>query len=360
MNREVFKFSIALSLITSLALVPNSQAAEILNTACPTVGKSTVKSGIKYLCVKSGKKYLWQKAPLTKTPTPSQSSTTQPLFSENDKKLEAIYESIKVKITSANPTYEIQVNVDPILNKSVWAQDSINSIKSATKLMRALEVPQTQPMKIYISWGDGYKNQYLPTYCQNSILGGGCGQTGIMFANLKVATNWGYNGVEAPYKSEMDKLTIQANLPHEVSHYAQTEIQLFAGNKDFWMFNPAWLREGGAEYFKLLSYAYDNKVSYKYLHDLYARNSGLERCSKFTLIKVSAHDSQADGCEYGIGLFAAEYLVIKTGRIDSIFAMGKAAGSDTATIFKNAFGFSLADFTTEADKYVASVVASVK
>ena len=56
-----------------------SQAATIAGTTCPKVGNTKTTGGVKYFCVKSGKKLVWNKGTAVKaTPTPSKSATPTP------------------------------------------------------------------------------------------------------------------------------------------------------------------------------------------------------------------------------------------------------------------------------------------
>jgi hypothetical protein len=272
----------------------------------------------------------------------------------DDSKLEAIFNNLKPKMDAANPTFDYSLNVDPLLKDSQWTKDSIASINSAKKLLTVLGVTPPKKLQIYLTWGPEYAAPFLPDYCQAGTGGGGyCGQTGKLVSNIKwFINNWGYGETEKPYKSEMDKFIVTANVPHEIGHFGQDSTATSADNPDYWRYQPAWLREGGAEYFKFLAYAYDNKVTYKHLHDLYLA-SGVERCLNVPLVSESP-----DGCEYTKGLFAIEYLVLKTGNPNAIFAMAKTNGTDTASIFKSTYGFTLADFAKEADAYFAKVVAA--
>jgi len=346
--------AILVSLTLALSSAPNAFAANVADGKCISAGKAATIGGAKYICTKSGKKLIWKKKSAAK-PTASTASQSNEMA-----KLELIFNDIAEKMNQAKPKFDISVNVDPLLSNSQWSKDSVSSIGSATKLLTAMDIQRGQPMKIYLSWGPEYKNQFVPDYCKFGGGGGSCGQTGILFADLKwFAESWGYGSKEAPYKSEMDEFTIAANLPHEIAHYAQTEAALAAGNADYWMYAPPWLREGGAEYFKLLSSAYDKKKTYKSLHDLYVRN-GTERCSKFPLSKITPQDSKSDGCEYGKGLLAVEYLILKVGSPDALFMMYKTSGTNSAAIFKKAYGFSLAEFEKEADEYFLRVTAAKK
>jgi hypothetical protein len=338
-------YLLTFSLCFTLSSLTFSNAADTPNGKCSTLGKTVLIKGVKYLCSKSGKNQIWIKAIV---------------LSAEDAKLEALYNDIKLKMDRSDPKFDMSINIDPQLSKSSWSKDSVASIGSATKLLQAMGVKTSTPMKIYISWGMEYLDEYLPDYCKFSAGGGSCGQTGIIFADLKwFATSWGYGGTEKPYKSEMDKFTISANLPHEIAHFGHSEVAMAIGNSDYWKYIPPWLREGGAEYFKLLSTAYDRKVTYKSLHDLYLLNGG-DRCTNISLSQMTEQDSKTDGCEYGKGLFATEYLVLKTGRADAPFLMNQKTGTDTATIFKSAYGFSLNDFNKEADTYYLKLISGKK
>ena len=334
------------SLLLSSTFSPNSYAATAkAGDTCSKSGLVSIVKSVTYKCTKLGKKLIWVKV-ITET--------------VENSKLESIYSEIKLKVDKADPKFDISVNIDPLLSKSTWRKDSISSIGSATKLLKALGVSPTQQMKIYISWGPEYLDKFIPDYCKFSAGGGSCGQTGIIFANLKwFADNWGYEGVEKPYKSEMDKFSISANIPHEIGHFGQSEVAIAIGNTDYWKYLPPWLREGGAEYFKLLSTAYDRKVTYKSLHDLYLLNGG-DRCANISLSQMTEQDSKSDGCEYGKGLFATEYLVLKTGKADAPLLMNAKIGTDTASIFKSAYGFSLSDFNKEADAYYLKLISGKK
>ena len=61
-----------------------SQAATIVGTTCPKVGNTKTTGGVKYFCVKSGKKLVWNKGTAVKatpSPKPSVSATPSPTLS---------------------------------------------------------------------------------------------------------------------------------------------------------------------------------------------------------------------------------------------------------------------------------------
>jgi hypothetical protein len=68
-------------LITALTLAfiqPIALAAVKPGTACKVLGKTSTSSGVKYTCIKSGKKLVWNKGVAVKKPTPTPSPTPSP------------------------------------------------------------------------------------------------------------------------------------------------------------------------------------------------------------------------------------------------------------------------------------------
>ena len=68
-----------MALLISVFTLP-SQAVALTGTTCPKVGNTKTTGGVKYFCVKSGKKLVWNKGTvvkrtLTPTPTPTKSAT---------------------------------------------------------------------------------------------------------------------------------------------------------------------------------------------------------------------------------------------------------------------------------------------
>jgi hypothetical protein len=348
----------AFSLLISLSLVlisgPSANATNLANGKCPSAGKKTTIAGANYICSKSGKKLIWKK-------TNIQPAVTAANHLEEITKLESIFSALRPKLDIASSQYDLTIMRDPLLANSKWTDDSVASISTATKLLQVLGVAPSKKVQIYLSFGPEFADPNLPEYCRGGSQGGGyCGQTGILFSNIKSFLNsWGYGDVEKPYRSEMDKFINIGNVPHELGHYGQDATATDAGNPDYWMYAPGWFREGGAEYFKFLAYAYDNKVTYKHLHDLYVA-SGAERCVGYPLVEMSKEGSNSNGCEYTKGLFAIEYLVLKTGNPNAIFTLNKTIGEDTATIFKKSYGFTLESFGKEVDAYFSRVIAASK
>lgn len=352
MKNYRFKVAVVSFLIVLVfSNIPASGAANLQNTKCPKIGKISTIENTKYICTKTKTKFVWKKLVNKATPT-----TVPTKLSPEDLKLEQYFNEISKLMDNTIATADLSINIDSKLQNSIWAQDSVASIKSATKLLQALGLTPKETIKIYISWGSEYRSQYLPSSCNWNSGGGACGP-GQLFADLKwFADNGPYGGVEKSYFSEQDKFRIVANVPHELAHLAQIEASS-AISTNFTKDLPAWLREGAAEYFKFISYAYENKMTYKRLHDLYAGNQA-SKCLSYPLSEITGQGSYSHSCEYTKGLFAVEYMILKFGSIDSMFSMNKTAGNDMESKFQKAYGISQKNFEEEADRYFAQVIAN--
>jgi len=371
----------SLLVLTLASQMSTSSAVNKASGICPKAGKIVTIKSFKYICQKSGKKLIWVKkvtpkpsattivkASPTNTPTPEPTTTPEqeptstpaPTTLPQVLLIEDLLMPISAKLQAADfsaLTDLAQIHIDPLLADSQWSKDSVASLTMALRILKVLGVTPTNKLNIYISWGPDYRNQFTPDFCHSNSGGGSCGG-GIIYADLLwFANNWGYGGVEKNYSDEMSKFGITANIPHEMGHVAQEESALAATNSDYWKYEPAWLREGGAEFFKVLSYSYYNKLSYKEIHDLYARNADTG-CLSVPLSQMTGQGSYSHACEYTKGYFAAEYLVWKMASIDSLFQMVRTPGTDTASIFKAVYGFDESAFEKDADAYFAQVISS--
>ena len=73
------RFLVLLTVTLTLGLLhPIATAAPKPGTSCKKVGQTSTSAGIKYTCIKSGKKLVWNKGVEVKKATPSPTPTTEP------------------------------------------------------------------------------------------------------------------------------------------------------------------------------------------------------------------------------------------------------------------------------------------
>ena len=252
----------------------------------------------------------------------------------------------------------LTIYVDPAIADTLWVKNSISTIASATQLISAYGLSLDGKLNLYVSWGPDFRNKFIPDSCKYAAGGGSCGN-GDIWADLQ----WFAGGSSDLSKADsipdqITQLSIAANIPHELGHEAQASAARAVGNPDFWKIQPAWLREGTAEFFKLLAYSKATGKSYSDLRTLYAKSSG-NSCLAVPLSELSGQGSYSNGCEYAKGLLAVEYLISKMGNIDAPFITETQPGDDFAASFEKSYGVSLTQFLTEADDYFTKTLAGL-
>jgi hypothetical protein len=243
----------------------------------------------------------------------------------------------------------VTVEVDPFLKGSGWAKDATSNFATALKLMTFLGYKSTDPLRAYISWGTEFRNLHTPQSCQYNAGGGSCGG-GIMFADIQwFTTQWNWiDPTHSKYPDASTKIDVVANLPHEIGHVLQQSANFGSGSMGQEL-SPAWLREGSAEFFKLLTYSIQNNIPYSTL-----RNQNLrywKHCKGVKLATLTGSGSYDNGCEYTDGLVAVEYLIWKRRSLDPLYLFQKSPGASQSAIFRSAFGVDQTAFQKEADSY---------
>ncbi len=259
---------------------------------------------------------------------------------------------------SAPVPSNLVIHIDPTIADTLWLKNSVATIASATQLVSAFGLSLEGKLNLYISWGPAFRNLYIPDSCKYNAGGGSCGN-GDIWADLQ----WFAGGSSDISNADsipdaLSRLSIAANIPHELGHEAQQSAAKSVGNPNFWMIQPAWLREGTAEFFKLVAYSKATSTSYLDLRNLYLQGTG-NTCLSVSLTELTGQGSYSSSCEYTKGLIATEYLIAKTGNMDALFITEKIPGEDFAAVFEKAYGISLAQFSAEADDYFAKAVAAV-
>jgi hypothetical protein len=273
------------------------------------------------------------------------------------KYLEQLISSIKPGVL-ASEYDKVTVSVDPILKGSGWAKDSTSNLTTSLKLMRYLGYSSSYPLKVYISSGPAFRNKYIPSYCDTSGGGGYC-WPGNLFADTKWWTDmWRVDDeTKSKYPDETSKLSYIANLPHEMGHVLQ-ESANYGTDVQSKVLQPPWLREGGADFFKLATYSIQNDIPYSTLRTQVLKY--WENCKGVKLGTLTGEGSSESNCEYTNGVVAVEYLIWKTQSLDSLFTFVKTPGANQAEIFQNAFGLDQSSFQIEADQYFVSSTANIR
>lgn len=295
------------------------------------------------------------------TQSDQQNSLLSPLdsspLSPQLKYLDQLINSIRPEVLASE--YDMaSVLVDPELKDSGWAKDSTSNLNTSLKLMRYFGYSPTHPVRVYVSSTPTFLNRYIPFNCDTSGGGGSCGG-GIVFANIKWWNDmWKVDDeTKSKYPDETNKLAFIANLPHEIGHVLHESVKYKSEAQNINL-QPAWLREGSVDFFKMATYSIQNDIPYSTLRTQHLKY--WVHCKGVKLETLTDQGSYESGCEYTNGFVAVEYLLWKTQSLDSFFTFCKTPGTSQAEIFQNAFGLDQAAFQKEADKYFVSSTVNIE
>ena len=384
--------------LSSLAAVSAPKAGN----ACPKNGATQSYKGLKFTCIKSGKKLLWDKgvkvnsssatAKPVPTPFPSPTSspaaTPEPSFSPTPRPLPSSSTSTFVEPLAPTSFQDLEFRKEGI---NYWAWKKANQkIKNTSPNLGTIKIstgPNTVPDNpnpmiaitlvsrlfgnfnqarevrvVYasekdIEWGQSQINSLCPEYeCGYDVKG-----EAKKACNIPVTPCWGGLAVrnaklEIPmiYMTASDWGKSDANHTQgtlEAHEYAHTIQQLNAvlGKSNGWYTIPRWLVEGGATWIQSSSVFYDNYISYlternRNIQDLKSR---IHPNSEWIVTFLNPEpvkdwlfwEKYENWRLYDVGLLATEILA-SIGGPDAIMDIFKGVGEgNTFTdVFEKVFG----------------------
>jgi len=396
--------------LTAALLGPMATAAVKPGTTCKKVGQTSTAAGVKYTCVKSGKKLVWNKGvavpkptptptaigdPIgavgstpTPTPTPSPTPTPTPTVKpvvENAtaKKAFDIIQSARIQSSQLTYTYRIGTYAAPDVAKEVQ-----RLVENAAQIY-SLFLDSPRVVTIHV-----YTEKDMPALLDSTLF---ATQSGLIFftdwwkkddsvnsayghpgtfynSECSLSTNQctppaAHAGAAYPSRATTLTLDLQAlSVPsHELFHVMQ-DFHRFYGKpqyavteevKDLAM-RPIF-REGGATFMayssSLTEFAqYENalvfdknRLAKEYPSDLKALNSAEDVVS--LLVKLERLDRS--GRLYGLGAFLHEWLIANYG-LDKFITLTKKhnVGKDFNQLFTETYGITLVEAYTKAAPHI--------
>jgi hypothetical protein len=355
------------ALLFSIPLTP-SQAAVKAGDTCKKAGVKSVASGKTFTCIKSGKKFVWDKGVAVTKPTvvstPSATPSATPTPAPTP---EIVYATLWEKYKWSKPTSSASIataatekfktysatNRSPSTTVKIVAQEGVdaNLLKWVTDgssfASKVFAYPQLSAPFVAVIAKD--KEFAEKAYNEN-----GYTRDAKSLANYfdKVPAHGGppntYNNTMITSKGLLvsDKIGMMQMPGHETFHFIQQSIAGTSATPDGMGIAPQWFWEGPAVFVGLQTANHLSLADYATEGRIFAVKRSISGPVKsLKLSEVTKNDGSSD--PYGIGAIATEFLVANIG-MDKFMSVYNNLGKNMKfpDAFKSATGVELADFYT--------------
>jgi hypothetical protein len=351
------------SLLLTFPVTP-SQAAVKAGDACTKAGVKSVASGKTFTCIKSGKKFVWNKGVAVTKPTVVSTPSATPAATPIP---EIVYATLWEKYKWSKPSTSNSVamastekfkayaatNRSPSTTVKIVAQEGVdaNLLKWVTDgsafVSKVFAYPQLPGPFVAVIAKD--KEFAEKAYNEN-----GYARDAKSLANYfdRVPAHGGppntYNNTMITSKGLLvsDKIGMIQMPGHETFHFIQQSIAGTSATPDGMGIAPQWFWEGPAVFVGLQTANHLSLADYATEGRTFAVKRSISGPVKsLKLSEVTKNDGSSD--PYGIGAIATEFLVANIGmeKFMSVYNnLGKKMKFPDA--FKSATGVELADFYT--------------
>ena len=364
-----------------------AHAAVKAGESCKKVGQISTNKGIKFTCVKSGKKFVWNAGVKVASPAPSVAPAVSKPLTLDNLDYEQVYLKSRAEVAkyvAAGASSEGVIDFQAGANVDKWRIDIAKSeVNSAVKLWSSFFKPSSVTIIWYSSkdipwaktryeaaggnpaWASGFTG-CTPQYCGGasaSLMGGGK----FLF--------------EQGLEFQDQGLWNRATAAHEYTHLAQYGLS----NPTNLSSMPWWSVEGGAQFYgEAIGYApFDSsKQTRSGMHNQYVEDSRAYISTLFPgqnlkslllkndpeiskklmkSIEVSSNSTGALGLTYHLGSYATEVLVALYGHEKMAeFYRSFATSTNYESNFSNVFGLSLDTYYSKLTPYLYSMAAELK
>lgn len=388
--KKIFGIALVTAMLSASLTIPAFASAKT-GALCTKAGLTSIVSGKKYTCVKSGKKLVWDKGvlQLTPKPTPTPSAVPTPTpspvkqmpipdapISKNQWK--NLKDEARQKFLADLPNENSLFKLNLVFESSVPTRNRLLVTESMEILKKSYSgyFPSNSTMNVISVasqvWGQQAISQLDPgnqkliddmkvtlpkqnpdnPNCDSSRSGAGGGFSIGYLSQPTVVLNI----MNCP-------LSQVGTPPHEFTHSLQSEFirQASAIDPNPGCYGPAWLREGQAQAASILLSFWDGKdQSQTTFKDILSRMDN-PASKKDYLNYLENNDDNFQ--QYDIGAFTSLYLIARSGWAKSLNVWkrsaeisGKSCVSNPMIGFKQAFneiyGQTLEDFYKEANEYL--------
>lgn len=329
---------------------PASAATPKPGTTCSKVGITTIAEGKKFTCVKSGKKFIWNKGVKVSTATTTQRDEFA-IYGKDAARFKAV-DQHGVKLVSS------RIKSAPSLNSVLQSPSDLAVTRMTENAQFAYTVYEhLMPLSYIPKWivgedGDWIKGQLKDVApCMSGLRPNAGG------ASCRITAVWRAISVSDDANTR-NLMLVQGG--HELFHLYQQELQ-----RENYAKIPDWLREGSASLGMgiILTHFEDRKSFANYAQAQKTERSAKDKSRCEGALNKWENNLAAEGfganygCEYGLGLLMNEYLVMKGHTLNDVLDLYKlvGSGSDFPSAFEQVYKTSSTKFFTELRTYLKTL-----
>ena len=350
----MYKRLLALLAVTLVlvSLETTATAAVKPGTTCKKVGQTSTTAGIKYTCVKSGKKLVWNKGVVAKKPAPTPISSDQfAVYGKDAERFRAVDEYGAKLVASRKKDVASLVSILETPNDAAV----IRMTQNAQFAYSVYE--QFMPLGFTPKWIVGESENWLRSQlkdCPN------------MAANLRPNSGGATCRLTLVWRAinirddDIMRETMLVQGGHEIFHLYQQELW-----KDKFAKFPDWLREGSASLGMgiVLTHFEDRKsfANYGAAQKVDRNPKDKTQCEAALNKWENSLDAEGfgynNGCEYGLGLLMNEYLIMKGHTLNDVLELTRVIGngSEFPAAFQQVYKISTTDFFTQLRAYLKTL-----
>jgi len=366
---QIRLLTITLAVATISLTVSPANSANLAGTKCAKSGLTKIVLNLKFTCVKSGSKLIWNKGVSTKPAATQSKPTAAPTpeipYSKFKEPERIVYLAMEKIVKDWMPLLSAleNHNVTVVSESPNHERNEPNrvSVEVSTEIIKGIMPHMIAPTYYTYDtaeWADAQMSKVCPIMVGRNPVGlnggaqVGCGR--LVTSNLN-----GWNNKVAG----LDGSWFEA--AHETFHIAEI-ISADGPGKPYtnaWYPNtPAWYREGSASTFGGLVRVLIGKGKFNYseMNSFEKSPTSYSECKKAW--ETWQVDNSATGqfdlgqCEYGLGRRMTDYLVALHGGVAGILKnyelVGQGKSFDEA--FKIAHGIELKNFFTEVKPFLSA------
>ena len=345
--RARMPISIFLTIALTLSQTPTQSATPPkAGTVCTKAGSSKIFQGKKYLCIKSGKKLVWNKGKkVLQAQTDAKSRYKEAL------QVQAYIDLAMTNSSSSQPKinwyFQPTLSTKTIDGTKLGLENAItlyNKLGFTTNETTVFVAENESTLRSLIRTADCSLDQYNSAWgfisfnsCPNNrvIL------TARSFSSLKLGTY-------------IEDFEYQHVLAHEYAHQLQFELHGRTPTRI-----PTWMIEGGAQFLTSVAYASWNQ-NRNYEDHLFYITAIWRSDTWLPCIKVRVQDVPLSGsyderkCGYSKGAKAVEFLVSKYGFKGYMDILRNSSSNSFESAFQMATGDNLQSFYEQLDVFLKS------